>query len=69
MNRVEKVIDKFKPVFNGSIPKMSEEMEIHRSTLHHAVRRGVFSTKLQKKFLDLSKKHEIDLKPEEVLNV
>jgi len=68
-NRVEKMVDKFKPIFNDSIPKMSEAIDINRTTLHHAMKRGTFSTDLQKKFLDLAKKHNIKINPADLLNV
>lgn len=67
-NRVEIMVDKFTPVFDGSIPKLSEAIGINRTTLHHAMKRGTFSTELQKKFLDLSKKHKIQIDPADLLN-
>tara|TARA_R110000851_G_scaffold182721_1_gene331837 strand:- start:16719 stop:16940 length:222 start_codon:yes stop_codon:yes gene_type:complete len=67
-NRVEKMVDKFKPVFGGSIPKMSDAIKIDRTTLHHAMKRGTFSTDLQKKFLQLSKEHDIEVDASELLN-
>lgn len=67
-NRVEKMVDKFLPKFNNSIPLMSEAMDIDRTTLHHAMKRGTFSTDLQSKFLALAKKHEVKIEPAELLN-
>ncbi len=69
MNRVEKMIEKFKPAFEGSIPKMSKAMNIDRTTLHHAMKRGTFSTDLQEKFLDLAKEHKVKVNPVDLLNV
>ena len=68
-NRVEKMVDKFTPIFNGSIPKMSKAMDINRTTLHHAMKRGTFSIDLQKKFLWLAKEHDIEINPSDLLNV
>jgi len=67
-NRVEKMVDKFLPTFNGSIPKMSEAINIDRTTLHHAMKRGTFSTDLQKKFIGLAKEHKIEINPADLLN-
>ncbi|MBL4860852.1 MAG: hypothetical protein JKX96_08365 [Acinetobacter sp.] len=68
-NRVQKMVDKFIHIFNGSIPKMSKAMGIDRTTLHHAMKRGTFSTDLQKKFLGLAKEHDIEIDPSDLLNV
>ena len=68
-NRVEKMVDKFKPIFDESIPRMSEAMGgMDRTTLHHAMKRGTFSTELQKKFLSLAKEHNIEIDPADLLN-
>jgi len=67
-NRVEKMVDKFKPVFNNSIPVMSEAMNIERTTLHHAMKRGTFSTDLQSKFIELGKQHNINVDASELIN-
>ena len=68
-NRVEKMVEKFKPVFNGSIPKMSQAMGgMDRTTLHHAMKRGTFSTDMQNKFIQLGKDHDIEIDSSELLN-
>lgn len=67
-NRVEKMVDKFKPFFDESIPKMSKAINIDRTTLHHAMKRGTFSTDLQKKFLKLAKEYDIKINPSDLLN-
>lgn len=69
LNRVEEMVEKFLPTFNGSIPKMSEAMGgIDRTTLHHAMKRGTFSVDLQKKFMGLAKEHSIEIDPADLLN-
>ena len=69
-NRVEIMVDKFLPAFDGSIPKMSKAMDgMNRTTLHHAMKRGTFSTELQNKFLRLAKEHAIEINPADLLNV
>lgn len=67
-NRVEKMVDKFKPLFDESIPKMSKAIDVDRTTLHHAMKRGTFSTDLQKKFLKLAKDYDIEINPADLLN-
>ncbi|MBL4763468.1 MAG: hypothetical protein JKY93_12325 [Gammaproteobacteria bacterium] len=67
-NRVHKIVDKFLPIFEDSIPKMSEAMGVHRSTLHHAMKRGTFSTDLQSGFMKLSEKHEVKINFTDLLN-
>tara|TARA_R110000851_G_scaffold20691_3_gene62418 strand:- start:121 stop:342 length:222 start_codon:yes stop_codon:yes gene_type:complete len=68
-NRVQKMVEQFTPIFENSIPKLSKAMDIDRTTLHHAIKRGTFSTDLQTKFLDLSKKHGIEINTSDLLNV
>ena len=66
-NRVERVVTKFIPIY-GSIPKLSEKIGINRTTLHHAIKRGTFSTQLQNKFIQLAKEHGIKIDHSDLLN-
>jgi hypothetical protein len=68
MNCVEKVVEKLRPSFNGSIPAMSDAMGIHRSTLHHAMARGRFSIDLQNSFRRIAADKKITIQAEELLN-
>jgi len=64
---VEIVIDQLAEPFEGSVPDLSRFMGVHRSTLHYALRRGHFSSKLQQKCLNTAKTFRIQLNPNHLI--